>query len=201
VFDGKNGEWTAEVSAVKKRSCILKVTGKVREQTSPQNLHYAFAPLKQARLDYMIQKAVELGASLLQPVMTARTAVQRPNLGRMQANAIEAAEQCGILSIPAIAGPVTLETLLKNCQDQGRVIIFCDESASVSAPLPVLSGIEGRKLLALVGPEGGFSGEERELLLSRKSVRAISLGPRIMRADTAAIAVLALINAVLGDWR
>jgi 16S rRNA (uracil1498-N3)-methyltransferase len=200
VFDGKNGEWSAQITSVKKRGCLLKVGEKLREQTVPQDLHYAFAPLKQARLDYMIQKAVEMGASLLQPVMTARSAVGRPNLARMRANAIEAAEQCGILSVPAIAAPVSLETLLDTGKD-GRVIVFCDENAPLAPPLPALGRLEGRKLSALVGPEGGFSVEERELLLSKDFVCPISLGPRIMRADTAAVAVLALLNAVLGDWR
>ncbi len=200
LFDGKNGEWAAEIASAKKRSCVLKVTGKVREQTPAQDLHYAFAPLKQARLDYMVQKAVEMGASVLQPVMTARTAVSRPNIERMQANAIEAAEQCGILAVPGINAPVKLETLLRTCENS-RAVVFCDENAPAASPLEAIGTLEGRKLAALIGPEGGFSPDERELLLSKDFVYPISLGPRIMRADTAAVAVLALINAVLGDWR
>jgi 16S rRNA (uracil1498-N3)-methyltransferase len=200
LFDGSNGEWAAGIASVKKRSCLLRVTGRVREQTPAQDLHYAFAPLKQARLDYMIQKAVEMGASVLQPVMTARTAVPRPNIERMRANAIEAAEQCGILAVPGINAPVKLETLLKACENR-RVIVFCDENAPTASPLEGIKKLQGRKPTALTGPEGGFSPEERELLLSKDFVYPISLGPRIMRADTAGVAALALINAVLGDWR
>jgi 16S rRNA (uracil1498-N3)-methyltransferase len=200
VFDGKNGEWQARITLARKKRCSIKLIGRVREQTSAQDIYYAFAPLKQARLDYMIQKAVEMGASLLQPVMTARTIASRLNLERMRANAIEAAEQCGVLTVPGINSPVNLETLLQTCKS-GRVIVFCDERASPASPLEVLRQLDGRKPVALVGPEGGFSEQERELLLSKEFVCPISLGPRIMRADTAAVAVLALLNAVLGDWR
>jgi 16S rRNA (uracil1498-N3)-methyltransferase len=199
VFDGKSGEWRAEIVAAKK-FCIIRPIEKVREQTAAQDIHYAFAPLKQARLDYMVQKAVEMGASALQPVITAHTAVSRVNIERMQANAIEAAEQCGVLSIPKIEPPVKLEALLKTCET-GRTVVFCDERARASSPVEALEKLKGSKVTALVGPEGGFSESERDMLLSRSFVCPISLGPRIMRADTAAVAVLALLNAVLGDWR
>jgi 16S rRNA (uracil1498-N3)-methyltransferase len=200
VFDGVSGEWRAKVAAAKKAGCRLHVTCLVRGQTTAQDLHYAFAPLKQARLDYMVQKAVEMGASALQPVLTAHTSVSRLNLERMRANAIEAAEQCGILAVPSIASPLKLESLLKTCET-GRTVIFCDERAPAAAPLVALGKLKGRKITALIGPEGGFSKDEREVLLSKDFVCPISLGPRIMRADTAAVAALALINAVLGDWR
>ncbi|MFZ1109041.1 MAG: 16S rRNA (uracil(1498)-N(3))-methyltransferase [Rhodomicrobium sp.] len=199
VFDGKSGEWRAEIVAARK-SCVIRPIEKVREQTAAQDIHYAFAPLKQGRLDYMVQKAVEMGASELRPVITAHTAVSRLNIERMQANAIEAAEQCGVLSIPRIEAPVKLEALLKTCET-GRTVVFCDERARASSPVEALEKLKGRKLAALVGPEGGFSESERDMLLSRSFVCPISLGPRIMRADTAAVAVLALLNAVLGDWR
>jgi 16S rRNA (uracil1498-N3)-methyltransferase len=200
VFDGKHGEWRAEIAQAKKAGCTIRLIEKVREQTSPQDIHYAFAPLKQARLDYMVQKAVEMGVSLLQPVITAHTAVSRLNLARMEANAIEAAEQCGILAIPDIKAPVKLETFLKTCED-GRAIVFCDECAEASPPLEALEKLRGRKLAVLIGPEGGFAESERKELLSKSYVCPISLGPRIMRADTAAVAALALLNAVAGDWR
>src|SRR6516165_10545374 len=132
VFDGVSGEWRAKIVAAKKTGCRILVTGLVRGQTAAQDIHYAFAPLKQARLDYMIQKAVEMGASLLQPVITAHTAVSRLNPGRMRANAIEAAEQCGILAVPSIASPLKLESLLKTCET-GRTVIFCDERAPAAA--------------------------------------------------------------------
>jgi 16S rRNA (uracil1498-N3)-methyltransferase len=199
VFDGKSGEWRAEIVAAKKL-CSIRQIEKVREQTAAQDIHYAFAPLKQGRLDYMVQKAVEMGASALQPVITAHTAVSRVNIERMRANAIEAAEQCGVLSIPAIDAPVKLEAVVKSCEND-RTVVFCDERAPASSPLEALEGLKGKRITALIGPEGGFSESEREGLLSRKFVCPISLGPRIMRADTAAVAVLALLNAVLGDWR
>jgi 16S rRNA (uracil1498-N3)-methyltransferase len=200
VFDGVSGEWRARIAAAKKTGCRIHVISLVRNQTAAQDIHYAFAPLKQARLDYMVQKAVEMGASVLQPVITAHTAVSRLNLARMRANAIEAAEQCGILAVPSIASPLKLESLLKTCET-GRIVIFCDERAPVAAPLVALNRLKGCKITVLIGPEGGFSQDERAALLSKDFVCPISLGPRIMRADTAAVAALALVNAVLGDWR
>ena len=199
VFDGQNGEWRAEITRAKKSGCSIRLLEKVREQTASQDIHYAFAPLKQGRLDYMVQKAVEMGASLLQPVMTAHTAVSRLNSERMKANAIEAAEQCGILALPEIKAPIKLEALLKTCE-KDRTVVFCDERAEALSPLEALEKLKGRRITALIGPEGGFSLSEREELLSKSFVCPISLGPRIMRADTAAVAVLALLNAVLGDW-
>jgi 16S rRNA (uracil1498-N3)-methyltransferase len=201
VFDGRNGEWQAKIVKARKGSCSIKFEQKLREQTEPQDIHYAFAPLKQARLDYMVQKATEMGASVLKPVITAHTAVPRLNLERMRANAIEAAEQCGILNVPGIEPAVKLDALLKACAKAGRAIVFCDERAAVEPPLDALAALKGRKITALVGPEGGFSKEERELLLSKDFVCPVSLGPRVMRADTAAVAILALAGAVLGDWR
>jgi|ERR1700730_1671871 16S rRNA (uracil1498-N3)-methyltransferase len=200
VFDGKHGEWRAEIVKAQKNNCDIRLTEKIRDQTAAQNIHYAFAPLKQARLDYLIQKAVEMGVSSLQPIMTAHTAVNRLNLDRMRANAVEAAEQCGILTLPDVHRPIKLETLLKACETE-RVVVFCDERAETASPLDALETLRGQKVTALIGPEGGFSEAERQLLLSKNFVCPVSLGPRVMRADTAAVAVLALINAVLGDWR
>lgn len=200
VFDGVNGEWRAEIAAVKKSGCAIRLVEKVREQTRAQDIHYAFAPLKQGRLDYMVQKAVEMGVSLLQPVVTAHTAAPRLNLERVKANAIEAAEQCGVLALPEIAEPMKLDAMLATFE-KDRMLVFCDERAALSSPLDALKTLEGRRVTALIGPEGGFSLQEREALLSNSFVRPISLGPRVMRADTAAVAVLALLNAVLGDWR
>jgi 16S rRNA (uracil1498-N3)-methyltransferase len=172
----------------------------VREQTAAADIHYAFAPLKQARLDYMVQKATEMGAGVLRPVLTAHTAVPRLNLERMRANAIEAAEQCGILSVPGVEPLVKLDALVRECAKE-RVIVFCDERASIEPPLDALAALRGRKITALVGPEGGFSSDERDMLLSKDFVCPVSLGPRVMRADTAAVAILALVGATLGDWR
>ncbi|HZV20543.1 MAG TPA: RsmE family RNA methyltransferase, partial [Hyphomicrobiales bacterium] len=137
VFDGKHGEWRAEIVAARKTSCQIKAVEKIRDQTAPQDVFYAFAPLKQARLDYLVQKAVEMGAALLQPVLTQYTAVTRINLKRMEANAIEAAEQCGILALPQIGQPVRLEALLRDHPSE-RAIIFCDEGARAAPPLDTL---------------------------------------------------------------
>ena len=170
------------------------------------DLDYLFAPLKHARLDYMVQKAVEMGAARLQPVLTQHTQVRRINLERMQANAIEAAEQCGILTLPAVSEPVTLDRMLSD-RDPTRILVFCDEDAEVQDPVAALTAARTARggfagpLAVLVGPEGGFAEAERAMLLAAPNVVRIALGPRILRADTAAVAALALVAAVLGDWR
>ena len=199
VFNGHDGEWSAALT-VQKRAASLVVGSKTRDQTAPADLHYLFAPLKSARLDYMVQKAVEMGAARLQPVLTRHGQVARVNLERMRANAIEAAEQCGILSLPEIAEPVELTRLLA-ARDPARTIVFCDEDADVANPLAALSHVPPRSPLAvLVGPEGGFAEDERAVLLKLPNVVRIALGPRILRADTAAVAALAVVQAVVGDW-
>jgi 16S rRNA (uracil1498-N3)-methyltransferase len=199
VFNGRDGEWSAELEG-RKRDVALCLGAKVRDQTAPADLHYLFAPLKSARLDYMVQKAVEMGASRLQPVLTRHGQVARVNLERMRANAIEAAEQCGILSLPEIAAPVDLTRLLAD-RDPARTIVFCDEGAEVANPLAALSALPPRSPLAvLVGPEGGFAEDERAALRKLPNVVRIGLGPRILRADTAAVAALAIVQAVVGDW-
>jgi 16S rRNA (uracil1498-N3)-methyltransferase len=174
------------------------------EQTRPQHvpcdLHYLFAPLKHARLDYMVQKAVELGVSRLQPVTTRHTQAARVNIERMRANAIEAAEQCGILTIADVADATPLPKALDGLV-AGRVLIFCDEDADTRDPVAALSHIpRGAPLAVLIGPEGGFADDERTLLLKQPNVVRLALGPRILRADTAAIAALTLVQAVVGDW-
>jgi 16S rRNA (uracil1498-N3)-methyltransferase len=200
VFNGRDGEWRAEIAEVRKRWCVLRILAQTRPQTSGPDLHYVFAPLKHARLDYMVQKAVELGAGRLSPVLTRRTVPDRVNLDRMRANAIEAAEQCGVLRIPEVDQPVTLERALASWDAQ-RVLVFCDEEAPISDPVAALSVLKrGAPIAVLIGPEGGFSEEERQLVRSHPFVLRVSLGPRIMRADTAAVAALALVNAVAGDW-
>jgi len=199
VFNGRDGEWSAAIEG-RKRDVALRLGAKVRDQTAPADLHYLFAPLKSARLDYMVQKAVEMGASLLQPVLTRHGQVARVNLERMRANAIEAAEQCGILSLPEIAEPADLMRLLAG-RDPARTIVFCDEDAEVANPLAALSGLPPHAPLAvLVGPEGGFAEDERAALLKLPNMVRIALGPRILRADTAAVAALAIVQAVVGDW-
>lgn len=200
VFNGRDGEWRARLAEQGKRGASLEAMALARPQAGGPDLHYLFAPLKRARLDYMVQKATEMGASRLAPVLTRHTVAERVNLGRMRANAIEAAEQCGILRLPDVAEPVALPALLETW-DASRALIFCDEGAEQANPLVALGALRPGPLAVLIGPEGGFSPDERAMIRALPQATAISLGPRIMRADTAAVAALALVNAVLGDWR
>jgi 16S rRNA (uracil1498-N3)-methyltransferase len=200
LFNGRDGEWRGVLSAATKKRVAVVIEERTRPQSDGPDLHYLFAPLKRARVDYMAQKATEMGASLLQPVLTRRTMAERVNTSRLFANAVEAAEQCGILRVPDVAAPEKLSRLLERW-DETRLLVFADESASVSSPLAALERERERPLAVLIGPEGGFEAEERALLLEQPYVLPISLGPRVMRADTAAVAALALVNAVLGDWR
>jgi 16S rRNA (uracil1498-N3)-methyltransferase len=205
VFNGHDGEWRALLDPEGKKTAALSVRERTRPQPAPGDLHYLFAPLKHARLDYIVQKAVEMGASRLQPVLTQHGQVERINLERMRANAIEAAEQCGILSLPEIGAPVALTKLLGGF-DPARLLVFCDEDTEVKDPLAALAAARAGAnaplpVAVLIGPEGGFSEGERAMLLSLPRVVRLSLGPRILRADTAAVAALALVGAVLGDWR
>ncbi|MGZ5849175.1 MAG: 16S rRNA (uracil(1498)-N(3))-methyltransferase [Methyloceanibacter sp.] len=203
VFNGKDGEWQAELKTVGRKGTGLVLGAQTRAQPEGPDLHYLFAPLKRARLDYMAQKATELGASHLRPVITGRTVAERINTERLLANAIEAAEQCGILHVPEVQDPAKLSHVL-DAWDHKRLLIFADEQAEPTPPLAALGSAAkraARPLAVLVGPEGGFDVEERALLLTKPFVLPISLGPRVMRADTAAIAALALVNAALGDWR
>ena len=151
-----------------------------------------------------MQKAVELGTSHLQPVITRHTQVARVNLERMRANVVEAAQQCGVLALPTVAEPVALAGLADGV-DSGRLLVFCDEDAAVKDPVAALAAVRpatgALPLAVLVGPEGGFAEEERALLLKRPRTLRLALGPRILRADTAGVAALALVQAVLGDWR
>lgn len=199
IFNGRHGEWRASLSDAGKRRCNLIVREQTRPQEPGQDIHYIFAPLKRARLDYMVQKAVELGVGRLRPVITRRTIAERVNIDRMRANVIEAAEQCGILALAEVDEPVKLPALLAGW-DGKRRIIFCDEGAGTANPLEVLRDVAPGPLAVLIGPEGGFDEAERAALKARSDTIAISLGPRIMRADTAAVAALALVNAALGDW-
>lgn len=199
IFNGRNGEWVATLSETHKRGGALTVESEVRPQKSGPDIDYLFAPLKRSRLDYMVQKATEMGVARLRPVLTERTIAERVNGERMQANVIEAAEQCGVLRVPEVQAPVRLDDVL-DTWDATRRIVFCDEHEE-GDPLTTLQKLEPGPLAVLVGPEGGFSPRERERLVGKTFVTPLSLGPRIMRADTAAIAVLALVNATLGDWR
>ncbi|WP_319515998.1 16S rRNA (uracil(1498)-N(3))-methyltransferase [Cohaesibacter marisflavi] len=209
IFNGRDGEWKVEVRPMGRKKCALIPLEQVRPQPEPEasDLHYLFAPLKSARIDYMAQKAVEMGVSQLRPVFTQHTQERRPKLDKMRMNVVEAAEQCGILAIPDVTEATPLAKLLANWEstDEGRHIIFCDEGELGKDPLAILDTIRGEgnavpPLAVLIGPEGGFSAEERETLRASSFVTPIPLGPRILRADTAAVAALAIVQAVLGDW-
>jgi len=200
LFNGRDGEWQASLGGTSKRSAIVSIGSRLRAQPPAGDLNFLFAPLKHARLDYMVQKAVEMGASLLQPVITQHTQVARINLDRMRSNVIEAAQQCGVLNLPHVADAISLERI---GGDTDRLLIFCDEGAEVADPIAALGAtrlMRGQPLAVLIGPEGGFAEMERAALLRLPKVVRIALGPRILRADTAAVAALALVQAVLGDW-
>jgi len=200
IFNGRDGEWRAELLDSNRRTAGLLVGTQVRAQEGGPDLDYLFAPLKRARLDYMVEKATEMGVARLRPVLTRRTVADRVNLERMRANAIEAAEQCGILRLPEVHAPERLERMLAGW-DPGRRLVFCDEGSDGADPLAALATLQPGPAAVIVGPEGGFDPAERELLSCQTFVTRISLGPRILRADTAAVAALALVNAALGDWR
>lgn len=199
VFNGRDGEWSAAIAAKSKKAVRLKLLTLQRPQPPLPDLVYCFAPLKQGRLDYLMQKAVEMGAGILQPVITQHTQVAKPGIDRLRANVVEAAEQCGILAVPEVREAEKFERLLGNW-DKERRLIFCDEDASTNNPLPALQELRERKFGLLVGPEGGFSDDERRTLRALPFVTAIPLGPRILRADTAAVAALAVMQATVGDW-
>ncbi len=199
LFNGRDGEWIANLEVVGKRQLILKVGNRHRAQAGGPDLWYLFSPLKHARLDYMVQKATELGVAVLQPVLTRFTQAERTNLDRMAANVREAAQQCGILRIPEVRPPLRLDICLDHFPEARR-LIFCDEAATGS-PLARLAALGEAPLAVLIGPEGGFADDERARLQRQPNVVTISLGPRIMRADTAAVAALSLVNAAAGDWR
>jgi 16S rRNA (uracil1498-N3)-methyltransferase len=199
LFNGSDGEWLAYITSVTKKSVHVRLQRCTAEVQAPPDIDYLFAPLKHARLDYMVQKATELGARRLRPVITQRTIAERVNLDRMKANAVEAAEQCNLVFVPDVFEPLPLAKVLASW-DATRRLIYCDETASVANPVEALKNITAPAAV-LVGPEGGFTADEREHLKSMSFVTAISLGPRIMRADTVAIAALAVVQATIGDWK
>lgn len=200
VFNGRDGEWTAEFIPGARRGARIRLLRRTRLQPAAPDLVFAFAPLKHARVDYLAQKAVEMGTGTMQPVLTRRTQVARVNLERMRANAIEAAEQCGILSVPTIEQPLPLARWLAALAPE-RVLVFCDEEAEIPDPLGALAQAPAGPIAVLVGPEGGFDDAERGMLAARARTVRLALGPRVLRADTAAVAALALVQAARGDWR
>ena len=199
VFNGCDGEWRARVVPKGRKSVELSAVSLERPQPQPLDLVFCFAPLKAGRLDYLVQKAVEMGAGVIQPVITHHTQVTKLGTRRLAANIIEAAEQCGVLSIPRLAEPTKFDALLSGWNSDRR-LVFCDEAEQTNNPLDVLSNMEKEPLGLIIGPEGGFSESERQQLRQLPFVVPIPLGPRILRADTAAVAALAIVQATIGDW-
>jgi 16S rRNA (uracil1498-N3)-methyltransferase len=194
VFDGRSGEWLARISDAAKKSMTLSVECRTREPESVPDVWLGFAPVKRTQTDWLVEKATELGVARLIPVMTQRTVAERVKLERLEAIAIEAAEQCGRTVVPEIAEPVTLKQLLNA---SARTLYFADEGGGE----PVAAAVKPGPALILTGPEGGFTDEERALVRAAENAVPISLGPRILRAETAALAALAAYMALVGDWR
>jgi 16S rRNA (uracil1498-N3)-methyltransferase len=199
LFNGRDGEWLAQIAQVSKRGCVLQCERQTRLQQDTPDIWLCFAPIKKTPADYVVQKATELGARALQPVFTRRTIVTRINKERMAANAIEAAEQSDRLTVPDIREAVTLEKLLKSWPANRR-ILFCDEGGDAKPIAEAAHGVEKSAFAILTGPEGGFDPVEREAIRSYAFVTPVALGPRILRADTAALASLAILQAMKGDW-
>ncbi len=200
AFNGTSGEWLCLLAAEGRRAFVLRPEEQLALPQTLPDLDYLFAPLKHARLDYLAQKATEMGCRRLRPVFTAHTQAERVNVERMRANAIEAAEQCDMVAVPEVLPPARLDQVLADWEGE-RTLIWCDESRPGEDPLAVLSKLTPGALAVLIGPEGGFSDGEREALRRNGNAHAVGLGPRIMRADTAAVAALALVQAMLGDWK
>lgn len=203
LFNGRDGEWRAEIAEIGKRGGLAHLLRPMRRQTPGPDLHLLFAPVKRAALDAIVQKAVELGVARIRPVVTERTVVARVRTDRLQSVAIEAAEQCGRMDAPEVAEPEKLATALDGWPKERR-IMFCDEAQNAPPPpaLAALSAFQGAApapWAVLTGPEGGFSPDEQMRLRALSFVTPVGLGPRILRADTAVFTALALWQAALGD--
>ena len=200
LFNGRDGEWRARITKLGKRDGMAVCEERIRAQECESDLWLLFAPVKRAPIDYLVEKATELGVASLRPVFTQRTIVARVNLERLRAHAIEAAEQSQRLSVPEIAEPEKLERALEQW-DHARKLIFCDEGGHARPIAEALKNTGAEKWALLTGPEGGFTDDERNWLRGREFVVPVSLGKRILRADTAAIAALGAFQAIAGDWR
>lgn len=197
LFDDRTGEWLATVAAVGKRDLTLDVTEGLQPREAVPDLWLCAAPLKKGRIDWMAEKACELGVARFIPVLTRRTVVDRPNTDRLRAHMVEAAEQCGRTALPEVAEPAKLDALLRHWPEE-RALFFADETGGA----PALDAMRGRPgpAAVLIGPEGGFDDAEREAIRALPQAVGISLGPRILRADTAAAAAVTLWMAAAGDW-
>ena len=196
LFDGASGEWLARIAEASRKRMTLAVENRTREPETIPDVWLAFAPVKRAQTDWLVEKATELGAARLVPVMTRRTVAERVRLERLEAIAIEAAEQCGRTRLPEISEPMPLAHLLRH-RDPARTLYFADEAGGE----PLVEALTQGSAMILTGPEGGFTADERALVRSAPNAVAISLGPRILRAETAALAALTAYMALAGDWR
>ena len=203
LFNGRDGEWLAEISETGKKVCHVQVRSETQPQGNEPDLWLLFAPIKRLRLDYTVQKATELGVSVIQPVFTEFTHVERVNLDRLEANAIEAAEQCRRLTVPDIREPAKSVAEAFDALPEGCRRFIFDNGEGAAPALDVLNGMprDGAPAALLIGPEGGFSERERAAFRKASDTHLVTLGPRILRADTAVVAGLTLWQAVLGDWR
>ena len=200
LFNGRDGEWVGRISRLAKREAVLEVGERLRAQSAPPDLHLLFAPIKKARTDFIAEKAAEMGAAAIRPVFTRFTNSERVNEDRLRAHGVEAAEQCGLLTVPEVLPAMRLDRLLDGW-DAARRIMFCDETADHGAAGAALTAAGPGPWAVLIGPEGGFAPEEVERLRAAPFATPVSLGPRILRADTAAVAAMTLWQSVLGDWR
>jgi 16S rRNA (uracil1498-N3)-methyltransferase len=198
LFNGSEGEFRARIGSFGKRAAHLIVEEQTRPQLPEPDLWLVFAPIKRARIDYLVEKATELGAGALVPVITRHTHVERLNLDRLRAHAIEAAEQSERLTVPRIDEPRALDEVIAGW-DASRRVMLCDESGTAPPAAAALAGLSAAAWAVLVGPEGGFAETELDALRKLPFVSAVSLGPRILRADTAALAGLAVLQALRGD--
>lgn len=196
LFDDRTGEWLATVAEAGRRRVILTLGERLRPRETVPDLWLLFAPIKKGRIDWLVEKATELGVRRLQPVITQRTIVDRPKLDRLRAHMVEAAEQCDRTALPELAEPVALPRLLAGWE-AGRALFFADESGGA----PLAAAVHPGPAAILTGPEGGFTAEEREAIRAVDQAVAVSLGPRILRADTAALAAIAAWMSLAGDWR
>ncbi len=200
LFNGQDGEWQGRLTPISRKKAEAIIENPLRPQTNSPDVWYGFAPIKHGRIDFSVQKATELGASTLMPIMTARTQASRVNTGRLQANAVEAAEQSERLDVPPVAEPQTLAKWL-DALPKDRLLLYGDEAGQGQPPHTLFASLPASERWALlVGPEGGFSPEEFERLRSMENAKAVSLGPRILRADTAGLALLTCLMAWRGDW-
>jgi 16S rRNA (uracil1498-N3)-methyltransferase len=202
LFNGRDGEWTAGIESLGKQGARLRVRRQTRPQAPEIDLWLCFAPIKRARIDLIAEKATELGVSRLMPVLTRRTNVARVNIERLAAHAREAAEQSERLSVPVVDAPRALDAVLTDFPSDRRLIL-CDETGTAPPIADALAAIADGlgKSAILIGPEGGFASDELDALANLPFVNRVGLGPRVLRADTAALAVLAVFQALAGDWR